>query len=304
MIILKSRKILIFFGIAVLAFIVLLIIFLIFKSFSQKPPVISKPPSISGNKKPDVPNAINYPFDTKKFDQGIKVGNVKITLQDLEYQNNLKNTNVQNNNELNSWKQSAEELSKTVILQNEGKKLGLYELSPEEKVDYNKSNTTKDYVEKNLINNISFEMIRIYIHNILDKDIINPKIGIEKAKQISYETLSNLRKRFIAKDLTFAQAALEIRNNRSLENVDIAWKANSYAKYDNVSIDNHIINQELFDKLWTLKKDQISDVLLSKDGDIEQYYAVFRVNNIVKGGYNTFDNYLENIEKQYSNISL
>lgn len=224
------------------------------------------------------------PYDPKPYEAGVKDGHVTITQGDLDYAFGLKYQLTKDNySDPAKWQTVKDSVTQDTILQNEGIDAGVIP-ARDGSLNYTDINTAKDYLAKNQLTTISFEEVTIYFNN-----IIPPSVGIPKAKEIAFQTLSDLHNKVVSGNLTMKQVGDAISANDSLANVDQAYKVNAYSKYDNLGPNDVMIDPPLFKQLWQYKKGDITDILTSKDDTQEYYYTFFKINDIKTTQYASLD---------------
>ena len=223
-----------------------------------------------------------------------KVGEINITEQDIEERYAL--LYPDDSEEIaktENWQAAKDQLNRSAILQDEGVKEGLFQNTPDGRIDPHKVNEAEEYFNTKGTTYISGEMFTIWFYNTNP-----PAVGIEFAKQKVLEIISGLQQRVASGELTMKQAGDIIASRTDLVAIDFAYNWNAYAEFLYIHPGENVINDpELDKKLWELEEGVTSEVLTGKDfNGTEWYPAYFKVIRINEKRQTDYDNLEQLIE--------
>lgn len=221
----------------------------------------------------------NLPFNRSAFDN-LYVGQVRVTLKDVERKFNLKYEdtpeNVQN---IENWKQALLKANEDAILQNEGIQQGLYDTNQDLSIlDPDKVNTASDYFDTKGKRYISGETVTLWYFNTME-----PPIGKENAKKIALQRISDLNQKVKSGELTMQEAAQNIKDDTALAQVDPSHINNAYARFSYISPNKSFYHDDRINQLmWQAQIGEVSDVIngydFSGNEEYDAYYTFFVVN--------------------------
>jgi len=223
-----------------------------------------------------------------------KVGEINITEQDIEERYAL--LYPDDSGEIaktENWQAAKDQLNRSAILQDEGVKEGLFQNTPDGRIDPRKVNEAEEYFNTKGTTYISGEMFTIWFYNTNP-----PAVGVEFAKQKVLEIISGLQQKVASGELTMKQAGDIIASRTDLVAIDFAYNWNAYAEFLYIHPGEMVINDpELDKKLWELEEGVTSEVLTGKDfNGTEWYPAYFKVIRINEKRQTDYDNLEQLIE--------
>lgn len=248
-------------------------------------------------------NNKHYPVDMKKFIHGIKVGKITIYPEDIitAYETYYPNTETERQKAEN-WYRATYQLNNTVILQNEGIKLGLFPPG-NGRLDYKKADMTKKYIENNMTESMSVERISIFYHNYLAPSVANPKVGVEKAKTIAWAVLNDLQIKISSGQMTMKEAGDAIRSMTELEDVDLAYKLNAYQNVTRMYRGDYPFDKKLVDAAWGMQKGEISGIIMSESNE-NGIYAILKVTDKNSGEYHSLNELFQKRKNEGLKLTL
>ncbi|GIW63045.1 MAG: hypothetical protein KatS3mg090_0871 [Patescibacteria group bacterium] len=220
-----------------------------------------------------------YPFSIDKVKDGIQVGAVKVGLDEINqrFKYSFENT-VENRKDPQKWQVVFDRLTDDIILQNEAVRKGVVFYS-DNKFTPARANFARDYFETKGTTYISGESISVWFYNVNP-----PAMGVEKAKEITRSFIEDLRNQVASGRLSMKQAGDKIKSNKSLFQIDEAYKWNAYQEFLYLKKDHKYYHDDILnDYLWKMEEGQVSPVLVGRDfapefGWYEAYYIVIKVN--------------------------
>lgn len=176
------------------------------------------------------------------------------------------------------------------------------------KKDYRKRNEALTKAQGELIKQVENRMtvagIFLYFNNPVEGKSI-PADAKEKTKQ----KIESMRADILAKKITIEEAGKKLALDKELQEIDPGLKANAYGKYPDISKriplkggENKVIN----DAVWSLKKGEVSQVLLGvrindeTQKTEEAFWAVFQIKDRTGGASDSFDEWFTNEKKNYT----
>lgn len=216
-----------------------------------------------------------------------KVGNDSFSQEDLKY---LANVYLSNKNLADltvDEKEYLEDLAleRFLVIQ-EVKKRNLITvddtlLSPNK--DWEQYNKIYEEAKKAIISQeeqISVAGIFMYFYNQFP-----PKMGVEKAKEVTRNKMEKIRSDLASGKIDFKQAAEIIANDTLLSEIDPIYYANAYSEFNNRNKTRQIvsgISAKDNNLLWSLNTGEYSPIILGHESgnDVvsnEAYWAIFQV---------------------------
>jgi len=263
----------------------------IYSTNKGKSPEVITPEVYSLEVPQEIPTQVS-----EKFQNGLKVGDVTVTMADLEKEFKLMyEYTPENIGDINNWTKAIDQLNDKAIIQNEGLKEGLF---TEANLNPRKVNEAREFVETKGKTFVSGEFFSIWFLNTTE-----PAIGVEAAKALVLDKMQSLRSRVLSGELTMKQAGDEIRNDKSLSSVDLAYESNAYRKFENVAPTEPIFTDTAVDQLmWTLDVDEVSEIITANDfggeGPYAAYYVVIKLDSANTSEYNSVEDLLRIRKKE------
>ncbi|MFW5703692.1 MAG: hypothetical protein ACOCXQ_02565 [Patescibacteria group bacterium] len=198
-------------------------------------------------------------------------------------------------------------VEESVILQAADKD-GLIDLSPR---FYNSTN--KDYLlRQRAINtikdkiNAQSSVIQGKVVSIWFANDVEPEIGLEEGKQFAKEKIDALHAQVVSGQLTIEQAGEMVRNDDSLEKIDIAHDVNALMRFERQQGEGITISEELDEALWQAEEGEVTDVFLVQatptflEEEIDALYMFGQVEEKkVNSRFPSYDSWLEKAKKEY-----
>lgn len=129
------------------------------------------------------------------------------------------------------------------------------------------------------VSRISGEEVSIWFNN---GSYPPPKMGVDAAKKFALEKMQAIFADLKSGKITFAEAGNQIKNDKSLINVDRSYQTNAYSVFKDKAQNLPIFNDpNINNVIWTLRPGEISNILTANDfhnGDPSKpYEALFKV---------------------------
>lgn len=235
-----------------------------------------------------------YPFDPTPFQQGVMVGEVVVYLDDLNNTYNLMypSTTAARSN-LSNWEEVANKVTEYVILQNEGIKIGLFETPSDKRINQNLVNQSRKHVDSAGKTSVSGTALSLWFYN-----TDPPAMGVDKAKEVTYEQMSLYYPRLLSGELSMRDVAEIFKANTTLKEIDPSINGNAYVEFENVAPDQKMINDaDLNTVVHDLKEGAYTKILTGKDytpaeGWYEAYYVIFKATRRTDSDYSSVDDFL------------
>jgi len=193
-------------------------------------------------------------------------------------------------------------LEQSLVLQAAKREGYVQELSPDVFNNVSKNFTVRNalvnenlqLVEDLLVQNITFEIIKLYYDNVgTDPDNFDASefvstrsanISKEDAKLTVQRKMDNYYKKLLLGEITMDELRAVISADTSQEDIDWAYETNAYEQYTAVpkgenpfaSQDDDDGDQVLYDELWALGDGQYSQIIQDED---DRSFAIIRVLN-------------------------
>lgn len=176
---------------------------------------------------------------------------------------------------------------------------------------YNSSD--KDYVKRiQVVKEIkkkveeSEDSIRGTILTIWFANVEIGPLGYERAKQVAFEKISKLHKDVKEGKITIKQAGEVIQNDKSLAQIDKAYKTNAVLEFKANKNETITFNKSFNDALWKLSDNEMSEISTgtvlerSSGKQVDANYVFGQIEKHIRSGrFESFDKWLEDKRKLY-----
>ena len=161
-------------------------------------------------------------------------------------------------------------------------------------------NSIDEKVEQKLINWVKGELISIWFKNIYE-----PKMGLEAARQISRAKMEGIYSRLKSGNLiSLEQAAEEIKNDPALALIDPSYQGNAYIAFEIEQGEEFFIDPKIQEAAFKLPVNQLSEILVGQDqspgGEFyDCNFIVMKVNEREMKGFESFEDWFNQKKGNY-----
>ena len=161
-------------------------------------------------------------------------------------------------------------------------------------------NSIEEKANQKLVNWVKGELISIWFKNIYE-----PKMGLEAARQITRAKMDGIYSRFKSGNLTsLEQAAEEIKNDPALALIDPSYQGNAYIAFEIEQGEEFFIDPKIQEVAFKLPVNQLSEILVGQDqspgGEFyDCNFIVMRVEEQEMKGFESFEDWFNQKKENY-----
>ena len=161
-------------------------------------------------------------------------------------------------------------------------------------------NSLDEKVAEKLVNSVKGEMISIWFKNINE-----PKMGLETARQITRVKIEGIYQRLQSGQLTdLKSAGEEIKNDPALALIDPSYQGNAYLEFEINQGEHFFIDPKIQTEAFQLPVNQLSEILVGQDqspgGDFyDCNFILMKIWERKLKGYQSFEDWFEQKRKNY-----
>jgi len=161
-------------------------------------------------------------------------------------------------------------------------------------------NSLDEKVAEKLVNSVKGEMISIWFKNINE-----PKMGLETARQITRVKIEGIYQRLQSGQLTdLKSAGEEIKNDPALALIDPSYQGNAYLEFEINQGEHFFIDPKIQTEAFQLPVNQLSEILVGQDqspgGDFyDCNFILMKIWERKLKGYQSFEDWFEQKRENY-----